>query len=217
MLTVATLLRGRPELTLGFLESFATNKMVFGGEIELIAACNNDHDAKRLESVATKIVRTEPFSGGDEQRRIEFVAYLWMKVLEGIESEFVLLWDDDVVPPSGGIKSLNAAMTAAAKDVAGVVAVYPFRTSPNTAVLFQGQGYFPIPINDVPNSILEVAGGGTGFSIWRTKDLKMTFPWEVHAIFGGAPYGTDRDIAIKLKAAGKKILCDGRTRCKHLQ
>ena len=220
MTTVCTLLRGDSALTDAFLLAFAAANLRADNMLKLIAGCNNDADKAKVEAVEGAVAKmVNKFSGqGDERDRIEFVADLWSIVLAMVETSTVILWDDDIRPNDLAVSRLLSTLAGNAADglhVAGVVSIYPFRDAQDYAVLFNRPA-MAIPMASIPRATFECFAGGNGLSAWFTDKLKPTLPWHVRTLPGGAPAGTDIDIALKLDAVPLKTLCDGRVRSEHL-
>lgn len=213
--SVCTLFRGEPTLTRGLLASYAVQMRGYRNT-NLFAGCNNEQDKLAVEAAQGTPVDLAKFTGKDERARIEHVADLWLQILSKVDTDYVVLWDDDVVPPAGALRKLLQVMTDAGKEIAGCVSIYPFRENNENAVLFHGDDYQSLAMQTLDTSVFEVRGGGMGFSIWRTIALLGTLPWEILTLDGGSPAGFDKDIALKLEAQGLKTLCEGSVRCRHI-
>lgn len=213
MVTILTALRGVPALTSRWLRA-ATN----GGASKIIAAVNNDADDEAIAGFGdgAASIPVTAYTGSDEIERVTHIAGIYGQLIQAADTELVILWDDDVLPPYKGLVRLAGAMPKPAPSLAGIVTVYPYPTSPEHAVLFVNPfEHTGAPISSVPQSgLMRVWGGGTGFSIWRRDVLLKTLPWTTAEIDGYVP-GWDRGLAIKLHDMGARTLCETSIRCRH--
>lgn len=210
MITIITALRGDRAL------STRWDARVHASGHPVIAAVNNAADKAMVDSrTHGHAIEVQPFSGGDEVDRINYISGVYATLLQQVDTPRVVFWDDDMVPPTRGIRLLEVALDQK-PDAAGIVSVYPFKEDPAQAVLFwRPFEYAAAPMKSVPNrGIHRVWAGGRGFSIWRTDVLKQTAPWETKRGRDYAP-GWDRELAVKLTAMGLETFVHAGLICRH--
>lgn len=214
MVTILTALRGNPALSSRWLRAAAN----CGIESRIIAAVNNDADEQAVVAVDGAVAIPVILCRSDEhETRINHIADIYQELVTAAETDLVLLWDDDILPPYKGAARLLAAMQEAKPDVAGIVSVYPFNPDDfGQACLFKrATDQMAVMRDEVPaTGMMEVWGGGCGFSLWRREALLATLPWRSNTS-GGCIEGWDQDLARKLHAAKLRTLCECSVRCRH--
>ena len=207
MITLLTFLRG------GLYSSLETFKQMPEGS-KLIATVNNQSDADKVEELGGEVVHVTPWAGGDEWSRHRYVRDLWNAAIPFVDTDRVILCDDDVVVSRANLYRLIEVSAASC-----VCGIYPYRDQPFPGVtlcpVFYSDNMRPSDMNLIPKIREKVFCASMGFSIWKTPDLKSCLPVEILDRFG-SPAGTELDASIKLKDKGKRILIDGRVICQHL-
>lgn len=208
---VLTALRGNAVLSARWAKAFTD----VGFRDTPIVTVNNAEDDALVLSLTPKGVpiAVPPFAGGGERDRVLYVAALYEQLIRAAKMEWVILWDDDILPPWRGIETLIAAARKAQSDVAGIVTVYPYEDQPDWACLYFRPYGGGVNMSSVPQfGLHQVWGGGTGLSIWRRAVLLETLPWGVPI---GTQYGWDRDLAIKLQEKTLRVMAECSIRCRH--
>lgn len=214
MITILTALRGNHALTSRLLASSRAS----GVAVKVLATVNNDEDDALVRESGGKTIPVSLYSGDDEVRRVNHIASLYDQLLRLADTDYVILWDDDVLPPYKGLKRLAGAMLKQPDTTAGVVTVYPYSHPDlqDQAVLFwKPFEYGGASIGSIPaGGLHKVWAGGTGFSMWRRKVLLRTIPWTTSFMDGSVP-GSDRDLAIKLEKLKLDTFVESSIRCRH--
>lgn len=210
MITMVTFLRG------GLYSSLDTFEQLPEGS-KLIATVNNTEDRDLVEENYGGIaIFVEPWSGGDEWSRHQYVADLWNTAIPTVTTSLTLLADDDVTPPLGGIPKLLQGFAGPIQ--VSTCAVYPFKEQSvpgqNLFPVFYTTGMQPIDGSLIPNARDPVFTAAMGLSLWRTSVLKSCLPVSI-IDRGGSPMGTEFDVGLKVMDKGRKIYIDGRVRCQH--
>ncbi len=209
MAKVLTALRGVPALTTRWAQAYSESSVRDG----LIATVNNPDDQKVVEDLGGAAIPVMPYTGTTERERVLYAASLYELLIRAAKTEWVILWDDDIVPPWMGVTKLITAARKVTPDVAGVVTVYPYVNNPLYACLYMAPYQGGVPMSVVPiDGIHEVWGAGTGLSIWRRGTLLPTLPWGVPV---NTEYGWDRDLAIKLMESEWKTVAECSIRSRH--
>lgn len=200
MVTIITALRGVPALSARWAASVAARVI----DADILAAVNNEADRKIVEDLGGKVIAVKPYTGGldDEVARVNYIAAVYAELIKAVKTPWVMMLDDDVLPPAGGYERLLAAGDAKiGRGVAGIVTVYPFRGvgGDQTGFFWLPYDWICAPMSSVPaTGFAKVWGGGTGFSLWRKDVLMKTLPWSTKDYGDGNIPGWDRDLAIKL-------------------
>lgn len=204
---VLTALRGSSILSnrwkAAFLETGVKDKPV--------VAVNNPDDEALVKEMGGIAIPVTPYTGTTENQRVRYVSDIYATLLRASKTEWVMLWDDDILPPWKGVWRMVQAARSVESDVAGVVSVYPFEGDTLRCPLFFKPYGVCATVDNLPSSGLhEVWGGGTGLSIWRRQVLLNTIPWAAFE-----EQGWDRDLAIKLADFGLKTMAECSIRCRH--
>lgn len=211
MAQILTPLRGDPALSARWRAAVESS----GVRDKVIATVNNDEDAGMILAMGGTVIRVPAPRIDSEEGRVNYVAGLYDQMIRKAKTEWVILWDDDILPTASGVAKLVDAARKATNDTAGIVAVYPYSTDPGRAVLFFQPYGNPETMNSVPSKgVHPVWGGGTGLSIWRRETILKTLPWKSEVV-GGAAQGWDRYLAIKLEALQLKTIAECSIRCRH--
>lgn len=213
MTTIVTALRGDSSLTERWVNAYFRCRSL---EDKLVLSAVTDADVRlAVELGATQTFPFAPFSGKDEEARVEYISEIMKAMLSLVETETVVLWDDDIVPPDNGLKLLEDSLAESGPDVAGIVSLHPYASDQRTASIFFKPFGAASNMDSVPTEGLhQVWGGGTAFSIWRTDVLKATLPWGPY-LSHGTTYGWDYDLASKLEAKRLKTLLNAGIVCRH--
>lgn len=215
MLTILTALRGNRALTARLLTAIKNA----GVEAQILAAVNNDDCEGAVKAAGGIAVPVALYTGEDEVQRVNHIASIYDQLIRGAETDLVVLWDDDVLPPFKGLpRLLEAQASEEARKAVGVATVYPYNhpdASDQANLFFKPFVTLGVPMSAVPDSGLhKVWGGGTGFSVWRRSYLLQTLPWRT-AETDGTVHGWDIDLALKLAEKKFTTLCECSIRCRH--
>lgn len=200
LVTILTALRGDPALSARWAASVAARVI----EADIIAAVNNADDKKIVEDLGGTVIIVKPYTAGpdDEVARVNYIATVYDALVKAAKTPWVLLLDDDILPPFDGYERLlDAGDAAIGPGVAGVVTVYPFKgpVSEQSGFFWMPYDWICAPMSTVPlMGLHKVWGGGTGFSLWRKDVIAKTLPWSTQDYGDGNVPGWDRDLAIKL-------------------
>lgn len=208
MFTIVTALRGSPVLSLRWKREFLAQT---GNEVvPAVIGVSNAFDTDIAIAIQAQSVPSQPWVGDDETDRINHIAGIVSSLIEQVQTEWTVIWDDDILPPEGALASLIAFPAVAPTDVVGLVTVYPYPddpkyASPDYRMLFFTPIGTAAHVSSVPqDGVHEVWGGGTGFSIWRTAVLKSLLPLKSP----GNGAGWDHDLAWRLFDLGHKTMAD---------
>lgn len=141
----------------------------------------------------------------------EYLAQLYNQTRDLIETEYVLYWDDDIVPPTDGVEKLKQALENSDEKVAGITSVYPSRPDPESAVHWMSVAGPVTKLEEIPQIIHRIYCGGLGFSIWKTEALKKI--GSIHRMPGGVdlePYW-----GMRAEIEGYQIHSHGGVQCQH--
>lgn len=211
-LGVVTLLRGDQRLS----DRWASFRYPPGSVVVAMAPAGHlpDVPPPGLELLESPVFtpRQKPDTMEAAQERCDFILSLYNAALQAVAgTDAILLFEDDLNPPDDAVDRLIAGLQASPADVAGIVTVYPLHGQSDTACLMPGQWGLPPKIGSLPSDLFQVWGGGTGFSIYRTKALLDCVPIRRF----GSCIDWDGTIATAFEQRGLKLLCDGSIRCGH--
>jgi len=148
--------------------------------------------------------------------RHRHVAGLYARLVAGVGTDRLLIWEDDVHAPAHGLRQLSDQMYIGEK-VAAVGGVYQSGHRPDLAcaALGQHEAAQGLPrMEDVPNEPTEALCLGGGFTLYSTAALRKVLPLRYAAdgkVFSGWDWNLSRD----LRRAGYRLLLHGGVRCDH--
>jgi len=153
------------------------------------------------------------------------VARMYNYYLHNIDTDFLLMFEDDMVPPKDGLRKL-AERWDYHKRPAGIGAVYLSRhnrdkpkTKASTVVASMHRKYWrcDVKLGDVSKTDLQefrqIAGG---FTLWNMGVLQLIDEVKYGNLpNGGRPYGWDTDLSRKCAHAGWKLYLAGDVFAEH--
>jgi glycosyltransferase involved in cell wall biosynthesis len=135
------------------------------------------------------------------------VRRVYAAMVQMVETPYVLVVEDDVIPPPGVIDGLLRSMD---RDVAMVAAPYPARNDTTSYVCWTLDGYRSIA--DLKGrGVFEAKVTGFGCSLIR----RCVLQGETFASDPGDPPEYDIAFCLRLRRAGWRILVDSAFECEH--
>lgn len=210
MITLCTSLRGgvQDPIPLRFFEKLPEDS-------SLIATVNNEEDKARVSDLGGLPVQVSKWDGsGGEVGRHNYVASLLNSLITRVETSFLMLFDDDVLPTEQGFERILETFQNLPKGAAGLFGLYPFKGT-DTYPVFFSQVLCPLPKESLPNDVAEVFTCAMGFSLWSTSAIKECLPLDIR-MHSGSPMGTEWDLGFKMAENDRKVYVDGQVRCQHV-
>lgn len=143
------------------------------------------------------------------------VSELYNQVLPGIQSEFVMTLEDDVLPPKGGAFQLFLDIASHNQVKVAVSGVYESRDHrDHAAVSMQKDAWRDMPkLEDIPKELHEVGMIPGGFSLYQNWALQLALPLTV--THTPDKIGWDGTLSKRFSSMGYPVYLDGRVICKH--
>jgi hypothetical protein len=135
----------------------------------------------------------------------ELVADLYTDILMSVTTEFVLLIEDDHVPPFGGSASLRNTLDALPERTAAVMGAYRSRQRPDCACAADLRGQYLPWDSWNERAPVEVSWVGGGFTLYKTRNIWQCLP--LRMTVSGSPsnpviYGWDCNLSKALRQRG---------------
>jgi len=147
--------------------------------------------------------------------RHRHVSMLYNLVLPEINTDFVVTFEDDVLPPNDALWKIFRPFSNH-RRLAAVGAVVPTKDRPGRCIAALGADYWSETpaLENVKGKMLHVNYIGGGLTIWGNWMLKKCLPFRAR-IRNGLMDGWDGFLCRMIRNDGRIILLDGRVFCKH--
>lgn len=219
MTTIITALRGNNQLTKRWANAVLASN-VDGNSARIVVSVNNDLDRDIVLNLfpLAKVIYSEPYSGNNEEARVNYICSILEGLLKEVTTDVVFLWDDDILPDSAEFANkLVRDLKSADSDVAGVTSQHPLSQQAETSTIVYRPYGRNSRMDGKPNAgIHQTWSGGTAFSAWASDALKLALPLSP-LVINGTVYGWDRYLAVKLEDMNLKTLCDLDVTSRHDQ
>jgi len=146
------------------------------------------------------------------------VAHLYNRVLPRVHEDMLLMLEDDVIPPRGGVRKLIDAW-GTGKQMGGIGGVYTSRRGYDKAVAASHSTYWTKAphIKDLQEDKLypftQIAGG---FTLWNNGYVQECLPCRYdYTRSGKFPRGWDTNLSLAVTAMGGKLFLHGGLQCEH--
>ncbi len=153
--------------------------------------------------------------------RHEFVPYLYNQILPHVNTDWLVLLEDDVTPPLNGLKKLVEAFSI--KNKCGAISgAYPSRTGKGRIVAaklgpdYWKEFFYESEVNE--DKIYQAGFIAGGFALWNMGQVKKCLPFRFRKkqIEGRiAPYGWDTNLSNDVKKMGFNLFIHGGVKCGH--
>lgn len=153
-----------------------------------------------------------------KKEKHQHVANLYNEIIPKINEDFILTFEDDVVPPLDGVKKLFDEISLPTKIGAiGGVYASPTNKTETTASLDEGIWQNNIPLQNIPKSPIKVNFIGGGFTLWNNSAIKKIVPAIVSFNKYGGLTGWDNNFSLKIREKGYNIYLHGDVICEHIK
>ncbi len=153
---------------------------------------------------------------GLSRAKVQNIADVTNQYLEKIREDYVLILDDDVIPPPEGIKQLFKVLVDAGSNCAMVSGAYESANKPGyLTASYSNHGWNARPPVTNPDDLVEEVGYvGTGFLLISNDVLASLLPLRSSGKRG--LLGMDNYLCEEVRRKGFKILLHKGVRCDHL-
>lgn len=120
----------------------------------------------------------QPLTLEHSQAKCDYIVDLYNEFLPELcaDSDAVLLFEDDIQPPTDGLAVLADALERSTEDVAAVVSIYPQQSDPSLSMVWGKPYEEALSIADIPRFPIPIYRGGTGFALFRSSALLKALP-----------------------------------------
>ncbi len=148
----------------------------------------------------------------------EHVAHLYNSALFGLQSDYVLTLEDDILPPLNGFRRLCQDYEPRGK-VGAIGGLYRTRQSPDIAIGGTSHDYWHgrITMAAARSALTEVGFMGGGFTLWNAGCLHMALPCRIQLRppDNPKPHGWDGNLCLDIRQRGYRLIMDGFVECEH--
>lgn len=175
---------------------------------------NQFQDSKRFKSIHLMESDLSP-DINDKYWRGKLVAKLYNLILPKIQTDMLIMLEDDVVPPPDGLHTLINTVAAKTK-IAGISGLYQTRTGGDAIVGswtddFSTGRIMREQVRPEPMKCGCIAGG---FTVWNNACIKDCLPLRFdHS--GAIPFGWDTNLSRQLRFMGCGLYIHGGVECQH--
>ena len=232
---IVTLFSGRPE-TLSAWENWIdsaalpsnttiyviNNSNSVGFDMELKRIIKNIYRPE-IKKIVYQELNDKADSDSDRWEKHRFVCKLYNKVIPQVSEDYLLLWEDDVIPPYDGLKKLVEEMNIV-HHVGAVSGIYQSRSSRcNITGAYGGRRdgkdyWHNILTYDAVKTgrIIDVDFVGGGFTLFNNAVVQKSLPFRFTFYNDKYPGGWDSDLSRSIRKAGCRIKLHSDVLCEHL-
>lgn len=170
----------------------------------------------RLGSAASWFVAGKPWVGIDSQdiSRHQHVCSLYNNVLPRINTDMVMIIEDDNIGPANGIRMLMENMKTG-NGVAGTAGCYRSKANPDrVCASFNSSRWESVPYDDLERRPYNYGMLGGGFTLYRNSALKKALPCRC-TINDGRLLGWDANLGKTMRRLGYSLVLDARVEVGH--
>jgi hypothetical protein len=153
----------------------------------------------------------------DQWEKHRHVAKLYNLALMQINTDMLVMLEDDVVPPHDGLRTLAEAYDCK-RHIAGISGVYASRTGVDRITGARAFDYW----HDIPkrqelpaNQVIPLGFIAGGFTLWNMGFVRECLPFYFEMRNGTIPAGWDTQLSIRARAMGGRLHLHTGVNCAH--
>lgn len=184
-----------------------------GSEAESALESGGAKISETPDGVTVELLMTPEIKVTDQRMKHHAVAALYNDALRNLDSDIVLLVEDDIEPGEGALGTLLTAFRQLPAEAGSLMALYRSRVRPDSACAGHWYGNYLGWPDEAESGLIEIGWGGGGFTLYRGECLHRYAP--LYAETRHSIRGWDVTLSERMRADGSRLFAHGGVRVIH--